>query len=145
DPEHTFFYASGRSSNEAAFSMQLLARLYGTNNVNNCSYYCHQASGVGVTSTIGTSTATIRYEDLEKADLIFVFGANPASNHPRYVKPLLHCRRRGGKVIVVNPSKEPGMVRFASPSDWRSMIKGGEAVASEYVQPRLGGDLAFMQ
>ncbi len=144
-PEQTFFYASGRSSNEAAFSMQLLARLYGTNNVNNCSFYCHQASGVGLSSTIGTSTATIRYEDIDKADLIFVFGANPASNHPRYVKTLLKCRRRGGKVIVVNPAKEPGMLRFASPSDWRSMMKGGEDVASHYVQPHLGGDLAFIQ
>lgn len=144
-PEKTFFYASGRSSNEAAFSMQLLARLYGTNNINNCSYYCHQASGVGLTESIGTGTATIRYDDLNKADLIFVFGANPASNHPRYVKTLLKCRRRGGKVVVVNPAKEPGMLRFASPSDWRSMVKGGEAVASHYVQPHLGGDLAFMQ
>ena len=144
-PEKSFFYASGRSSNEAAFSLQLLARLYGTNNVNNCSFYCHQASGVGLSSTIGTGTATIQYDDLYKADLIFVFGANPASNHPRFVKTLLQCRRRGGKVIVVNPAKEPGMVRFASPSDWRSMIKGGESVASTYIQPHLGGDSVFMQ
>lgn len=144
-PHQSFFYASGRSSNEAAFSMQLLARLYGTNNVNNCSYYCHQASGVALGSTIGTGTATVRYEDLGKADLIFVFGANPASNHPRYVKTLLHCRRRGGKVIVVNPAKEPGMLRFASPSDWRSMLGLSDEVASDYVQPHLGGDLAFIQ
>ncbi|VUD41948.1 putative oxidoreductase [Thalassocella blandensis] len=145
EPDRTFFYASGRSSNEAAFSMQLMARLYGTNNINNCSYYCHQASGVGLTATVGTGTATIRYDDLNKADLIFVFGANPASNHPRYVKTLLKCRRRGGKVVVINPAKEPGMLRFASPSDWRSMMKGGEEVASHYVQPHLGGDLALIQ
>ena len=144
-PDHSFFYASGRSSNEAAFSLQLLARLYGTNNVNNCSYYCHQASGVALTSTIGTGTATVRYEDLSKADTIFVFGANPASNHPRYLKTLLQCRRRGGNVIVVNPAKEPGMLRFASPSDWKSMLGISDKVASEYVQPHLGGDLAFIQ
>ncbi|WP_075186447.1 FdhF/YdeP family oxidoreductase [Teredinibacter haidensis] len=143
--ERSFFYASGRSSNEAAFLMQLMARLYGTNNINNCSYYCHQASGVGLTATLGTGTATIQYRDLDKADCIFVFGANPASNHPRFVKTLIHCRRRGGKVIVVNPAKEPGMVRFASPADWRSMLKGGEKIASTYVQPHLGGDIAFMQ
>jgi len=144
-PERSFFYASGRSSNEAAFLLQLLARLYGTNNVNNCSYYCHQASGVALGETLGTGTATVQYSDLEKADLIFVFGANPASNHPRFLKALLHLRRRGGTVIVVNPAKEPGMVRFASPSDWRSMLHGGEDIASEYVQPHLGGDLAFIQ
>jgi len=144
-PERSFFYASGRSSNEAAFTLQLLARLYGTNNINNCSYYCHQASGVALTSTIGTGTATIQYDDLNKADCIFVFGANPASNHPRYLKTLIHCRRRKGKVIVVNPAKEAGMVKFASPSDFISMLKGGEEIASTYIQPHLGGDLAFIQ
>lgn len=142
-PDRSFFYASGRSSNEAAFLLQLLARLYGTNNVNNCSYYCHQASGVGLQSVVGSGTATIRYEDLDRADLIFVFGANPASNHPRFVKTLIHCRRRGGKVIVVNPAREAGLVRFASPSDLRSMLKGGEEIASEYVQPNIGGDIAL--
>ncbi|MCR6653434.1 MAG: molybdopterin-dependent oxidoreductase [Cellvibrionaceae bacterium] len=144
-PERSFFYASGRSSNEAAFLLQLMARLYGTNNVNNCSYYCHQASGVALTEAIGTGTATVQYSDIEKADLIFVFGANPASNHPRFVKTLIHLRRRGGTVIVVNPAREPGMVKFASPSDWRSMMKGGVEIASEYVQPHLGGDLALIQ
>ncbi|GAB1270093.1 FdhF/YdeP family oxidoreductase [Aurantivibrio infirmus] len=145
EPDRSFFYASGRSSNEAAFTLQLLARLYGTNNINNCSYYCHQASGVGLHSTIGTGTATIQYDDLNKADCIFVFGANPASNHPRYLKTLIQCRRRGGKVIIVNPAKEPGLVKFASPSDLLSMLKGGEEIASTYIQPHLGGDLALIQ
>ena len=40
--DKTFWYFSGRSSNEAGFLLQLLARVYGTNNINNCSYYCHQ-------------------------------------------------------------------------------------------------------
>ena len=122
-----------------------MARLYGTNNINNCSYYCHQASGVGLGETIGTSTATVEYDDLEKADLIFVFGANPASNHPRFVKCLIAARRRGANVVVVNPAKEAGMVKFASPSDLRSMLSGGSDVASHYLQPHLGGDLALMQ
>lgn len=143
-PERSFFYASGRSSNEAAFLLQLLARVYGSNHVNNCSYYCHQASGVGLAATIGTGTATIRYGDLYLADLIVVLGANPASNHPRFVKTLIECRQRGGRVIVVNPVREAGLVRFASPSNFRSMISGGTEVASQYVQPSVGGDLALL-
>lgn len=143
-PQRSFFYASGRSSNEAAFLLQLFARIYGSNHVNNCSYYCHQASGVGLSASIGTGTATIQYQDLHKADLVFVFGANPASNHPRFVKTLIECRQRGGKVIVVNPAKEAGLVRFASPSNFRSMIAGGTDVASMYIQPHIGGDVAFM-
>src|SRR5262245_16775172 len=77
-PEQSFFYSSGRSSNEAAFLLQLFARLYGTNNVNNCSYYCHQASGVGLKSALGTGTATVTLEDLHHCDLVFLIGGNPA-------------------------------------------------------------------
>ncbi|SOE23598.1 oxidoreductase alpha (molybdopterin) subunit [Spirosomataceae bacterium TFI 002] len=144
DPNRSFFYASGRSGNEAAFLLHLYARVYGTNNVNNCSYYCHQASGVGMGSVIGTGTATIELSDLKKADLVFVIGANPASNHPRFLTELLHLRRRGGNVIVINPAKEQGMVRFSIPSDVRSLLSTGTAIASEYLQPRIGGDMAVI-
>ncbi len=143
-PRRSFFYASGRSSNEAAFILQLFARLYGSNHINNCSYYCHQASGVGLGASIGSGTATIQYGDLHKTDLIVVLGANPASNHPRFVKVLLECRQRGGKVIVINPAREAGLVRFASPSNFKSMISGGGEVASHYVQPHIGGDIALL-
>ncbi|GJM12702.1 MAG: formate dehydrogenase [Pseudohongiella sp.] len=144
DPLRSFFYASGRSSNEAAFILQLFSRLYGCNHINNCSYYCHQASGVGLSQSIGSGTSTIQYADLHKADLIFVFGANPASNHPRFVKVLLECRQRGGQVVIVNPAREAGLVRFASPSNFKSMITGGGEVASHYIQPHIGGDVALI-
>jgi anaerobic selenocysteine-containing dehydrogenase len=71
-PERSFFYSSGRSSNESGFILQLLARLYGTNNVNNCSYYCHQATSVGLGSTVGTGTSTIELDDLTECDLIML-------------------------------------------------------------------------
>ncbi len=144
-PERSFFYCSGRSSNEAAFLLQLFARIYGTNNINNCSYYCHQASGVGIGSTIGTGTATIQLQDLEKADLIFVIGANPASNHPRFLSQLLKCRQRGGHVVVINPAKEKGLVKFAVPTNFKSMLMGGSPIASEYIQIQIGGDIALLK
>ncbi len=142
-PDASFWYFSGRSSNEAGFLLQLAARLYGTNNVNNCSYYCHQASGVGLSASLGTGTATVTLDDLEQADLSFIIGGNPASNHPRLMTSLMHQRRRGGKVIVINPVRELGMVKFRVPSDVRSMLFGTE-VASHYVQPHIGGDLALL-
>ncbi|MEM8946250.1 MAG: FdhF/YdeP family oxidoreductase [Planctomycetota bacterium] len=141
--DQTFWYFSGRSSNEAGFLLQLFARLYGTNNINNCSYYCHQASGVGLTSVTGSGTATITLEDLDKADLVFVIGGNPASNHPRLMRTLMQVRRRGGEVIVINPLVETGMVNFSVPSDVRSLLFGSE-IASLYVQPHIGGDLALL-
>jgi len=143
NPEETFFYFSGRSSNEAGFLLQLFARLYGTNHVNNCSFYCHQASGVGMASVLGTGAGTVKLEDLEQADCVFLIGGNPASNHPRMMRTLLNVRRRGGKVIVVNPIVETGLVNFAVPSDPVSLLFGSR-IASTYVQPHVGGDLALV-
>jgi molybdopterin-dependent oxidoreductase alpha subunit len=142
-PGGCFFYASGRSSNEAGFLLQLFARVFGTNDVNNCSYYCHQASGVGLTSSLGTGTATVQLEDLEGSDLYVLIGGNPASNHPRLLRSLMAIRRRGGHVVVVNPVKEPGLVNFRVPSDARSLLFG-TSIASLYVQPHIGGDIALL-
>jgi molybdopterin-dependent oxidoreductase alpha subunit len=143
-PERAFFYASGRSSNEAAFLLQCVARLYGTNNVNNCSYYCHQASGVALQRALGTGTATVALDDLDHADAVFLIGANPASNHPRLITKLVELRRRGGKVVVINPLRELGLVRFRVPSDWRSMLFGSE-VSDLYLQPHVGSDVAVLK
>ena len=140
-PDRSFFYSSGRSSNEAGFVFQLLARAWGTNNVNNCSYYCHQATSEGLGTTIGKGTATVELEDLTGADLIFVIGANPSSNHPRFIHMLKHCRDRGGDVVIINPAKEPGLVKFAVPKSPASMLTGGTEIASDYLQPRIGTDL----
>ena len=142
-PERSFFYASGRSSNEAGFVLQLLARAFGTNNVNNCSYYCHQASGVGLGSSLGSGTATVQLDDVEGADLFVLIGGNPASNHPRLLRSLMALRRRGGHVIVINPVKEIGLVNFRVPSDPRSLMFGSR-IATLYVQPHIGGDLALL-
>ena len=142
-PNENFFYASGRSSNEAGFLLQLFARLHGTNYVNNCSYYCHQASGVGLNGSVGTGTATVTLADVESADLFFLIGGNPASNHPRLMRTLMTIRRRGGHVVVVNPVKEIGLVNFSVPSDPWSLVFGSK-IASLYVQPHIGGDMALL-
>ena len=143
EPDRSFYYCSGRSSNEAGFLLQLAARVRGTNNINNCSYYCHQASGVGLTSVTGSGTATVVLEDVEQSDLIFLIGCNPASNHPRLLKNLIDLRRRGGKVIVVNPLRECGLCHFRVPSDARSLIFGSK-ISDHYVQPNIGGDSVFL-
>lgn len=146
-PLPVFFYFSGRSSNEAAFLLNLLGRAYGTNNINNCSYFCHQASGVALKGITGSGTASIVLDDLtgdDGCDLLFIIGGNPASNHPRLMRTVVDIRRRGGKIVVVNPLKELGLVRFKVPSDVRSMLSPkGSQIADEYIQPHIGGDLAL--
>ena len=143
DPARSFYYLSGRSSNEAGFLLQLAARVRGTNNVNSCSYYCHQASGVGLTSVTGSGAGTVVLEDLSSCDLVFLIGCNPSSNHPRLLKSLIDLRRRGGKVIVVNPMKEPGLCKFKVPSDFRSLLFGSK-ISDLYIQPHIGGDRALL-
>lgn len=144
DPRRVFFYASGRSSNEAAFLLQVVARAWGCPHISNCSFYCHSASGVGLSRVYGSGTASITLDDFERADLALVAGANPASNHPRLIPPLVALRRRGGKVIVVNPLREIGLVRFRIPSDWRSLAFGS-GVSDLYLQPHIGSDVAVFK
>ena len=142
--DKVFFYSSGRSSNEAAFLLQMLARAYGTANIHNCSYYCHQASGVALTRMLGNGTSTLVLNDLDRADLAIVAGANPASNHPRLVVKLVEMRARGGTVIVINPIKEVGLVRFKIPSRPGSLLLGSD-VSDLYLQPHVGSDIAVFK
>ena len=143
-PEEAFFYSSGRSSNEAAFLMQVVARAWGTPNVHNCSFYCHNASSVALGQVYGSGTASVGLDDVAAADLALVAGANPGSNHPRLVTQLVALRRRRGRVIVVNPLRELGLVRFRVPSDWRSMLIGS-TVSDLYLQPHVGADVALFK
>src|SRR5262249_27223833 len=92
---------------------------------------------------LGTGTATVSLEDVEKTDLFFLIGGNPASNHPRMMRTLMQIRRRGGEVIVINPVKEVGLVNFRVPSDVWSLLFGSK-IASIYVQPHIGGDIALL-
>ena len=143
-PSDVFFYSSGRASNEAAFLLQVVARAYGTPNINNCSCYCHTASGVALSRVYGSGTASVELDDLGKADLVVIAGANPASNHPRLITQLMKLRRRGGKVIVINPVRELGLVRFRVPSDWRSLLFGS-TISDVYLQPHVGSDVALFK
>ncbi len=90
-------------------------------------------------------TATTELSDLDGCDCVFVIGANPASNHPQFIHKLQACRARGGPVIIINPVKEPGLVRFVLPKSPKSLIIGGDEIASHYVQPRIGSDIALLE
>ena len=59
NPDKAIFYTSGRTSNEAAFLWQLLARRLGTNNLPDCSNMCHESSGVALGDSIGIGKGTV--------------------------------------------------------------------------------------
>jgi molybdopterin-dependent oxidoreductase alpha subunit len=145
-PDRAEFYTSGRASNEAAYLYQLFVRLYGTNNFPDCSNMCHEASGVALRQSIGVGKGTVLLEDFEKADAIFVIGQNPGTNHPRMLGDLRRAAIRGARVVVFNPIRERGLERFTDPQDKVEMLRGGATdIASHYLQPRLGGDMAAVR
>lgn len=136
-------YSSGRSSNEAAFLLQLMMRMLGTNNLADCSDLCHAPSTAGLKQMFGTSTSMVSLESLKQADCVVLSGANPAYNHPRLMNELIKLRDRGGKLIVINPVVEIGLVKFGSPAfPVKSLLPGSE-IASLYLQPIPGSDVAL--
>ena len=138
------FYTSGRTSNEAAFLFQLLARSHGTNNLPDCSNMCHESSGHGLNAAIGIGKGTVSLEDFNHSDLIMVIGQNPGTNHPRMLTALRDAKRKGAKIIHVNPLAEAGLSRFKHPQDYMNLSFGSESLADLHLQVKIGGDAALM-
>ena len=143
-PERSAFYTSGRTSNEAAFLYQLFARSHGTNNLPDCSNMCHESSGRGLNASIGIGKGTVTLEDFEHSDLIMVIGQNPGTNHPRMLTALRDAKRKGAKIIHVNPLAEAGLSRFKHPQDYMDLSFGSESLADMHLQVKIGGDAALM-
>ncbi|WP_406149992.1 FdhF/YdeP family oxidoreductase [Streptomyces sp. NBC_01012] len=143
-PDEALFYTSGRTSNEAAFLLQLFAREFGTNNLPDCSNMCHESSGSALTETIGIGKGSVSLEDLHQADLIIVAGQNPGTNHPRMLSALEKAKAAGAKIISVNPLPEAGLERFKNPQTPLGMLKG-TALTDLFLQIRIGGDQALFR
>ncbi|PXW98234.1 FdhF/YdeP family oxidoreductase [Mycolicibacterium moriokaense] len=142
-PNEALFYTSGRTSNEAAFLYQLLVRSFGTNNLPDCSNMCHESSGTALTEAIGIGKGSVTVEDITLADLIVIAGQNPGTNHPRMLSVLEKAKANGAKIIAVNPLPEAGLIRFKDPQKVRGVVGHGVPIADEFVQIRLGGDMAL--
>ena len=144
-PDRAIFYTSGRTSNEAAFLFQLFVREFGTNNLPDCSNLCHESSGAALKPTIGVGKGTVKLQDFDLADTIFIIGQNPGTNHPRMLTTLQKAARRGATIVSVNPLSETGVTRFKHPQEILNMLGPGTKIASHFVQVRLSGDLAFFK
>jgi molybdopterin-dependent oxidoreductase alpha subunit len=144
-PAATALYASGRTSNEAAFLYQLVGRWFGTNNFPDCSNLCHESSGVALTEVIGVGKGTVSLHDFDHAELILVIGQNPGTNHPRMLTTLREAAQRGATIVSINPLQEVGLARFSHPQKVLDVLGGGVALAKEFVQVKIGGDLALLR
>jgi molybdopterin-dependent oxidoreductase alpha subunit len=144
-PDEAVFYTSGRTSNEAAFLYQLFVRLFGTNNLPDCSNMCHESSGSALSETIGVGKGTVTLEDFDLAQAIFVIGQNPGTNHPRMLTALQKAKRNGCKLVHINPLPEVGMTRFKHPQDVLGLIGEGTTLADLFLQVRINGDVALLK
>jgi molybdopterin-dependent oxidoreductase alpha subunit len=153
-PNQASFYTSGKTTNEPAFLLQLFARQFGTNNLPDCSNMCHESSGVAMVETLGVGKGAATVEDMESSELIFIFGNNPGTNHPRMLTSLQNAKDHGAKIIVVNPLPEVGMMRVINPNpqDYPNplelplaLLGKGQALADLYLPVRVNGDVAAIK
>ncbi|MGE3663693.1 MAG: FdhF/YdeP family oxidoreductase [Pseudonocardia sp.] len=146
DPNRASFYTSGRLGNEATFLYQLFVREFGTNNLPDCSNMCHEASGRALKASIGTGKGTTDLEDWQRADALFVFGVNAASNAPRMLTTLVDLHRRGVQIVHVNPVVEVAATRAIIPHEYARMATFRATPTSTLnLQPRIGGDMALLR
>jgi len=145
DPNEAIFYTSGRTSNEAAFLYQLFVRMYGTNNLPDCSNMCHESSGVALSKTVGIGKGSVTLNDFDKAELILIFGQNPATNHPRMLSSLEKAKKNGAKVVAINPLKEAGLINFKNPQNAKGIVGNGTDIADLYLQIRINEDVALLK
>ncbi|MFD7519207.1 FdhF/YdeP family oxidoreductase [Streptomyces niveus] len=143
-PDEALFYTSGRTSNEAAFLLQLFAREFGTNNLPDCSNMCHESSGSALAETLGVGKGSVSLDDMHQADLIIVAGQNPGTNHPRMLSALEKAKAAGARIISVNPLPEAGMGRFKNPQTPQGLLRGA-ALTDLFLQIRIGGDQALFR
>ena len=144
-PNEAIFYTSGRASNEAAYVYQLFVKMFGTNNMPDCSNMCHESTTVALTDTLGLGKASVTYEDYEMADVVMIMGQNPGTTSPRMLTPLEQMKRNGGKIIAVNPLHEAGLLGFKYPQSPRDMLLGGVKLADVFLQVRINSDLALLK
>jgi len=145
DPKNVVFYSSGRASLETSYMYQLLARMYGNNNLPDSSNMCHESTSVALPKTIGVPIGTVVLDDFDHTDCIFFFGQNVGVNSPRMLHQLQDARKRGVPIVTFNPLRERGLVSFVNPQSPTEMLTGHETVIStQYHQVKAGGDTAAL-
>ena len=143
-PDRLAVYLTARGiTNETYYVAQKFTRFLGTNNIDNAARVCHAPSTTTLKKTIGVAATTCSYTDVINSDLIVLFGANVANAQPVFMKYLYLARKRGAKVAVVNPLREPGLDRYWVPSNVESAMFGTH-MTDEFFAVNTGGDLAFL-
>src|SRR5689334_3284277 len=105
-PQALAGFGSAKGSNEEAYLFQKLVRTgFGTNNVDHCTRLCHASSVAALLEGIGSGAVSNQVNDVENAEVIFLIGANPTSNHPVAATWMKNAAQRGAKLIYADPRR----------------------------------------
>ncbi|MCC6424985.1 MAG: FdhF/YdeP family oxidoreductase [Phycisphaerales bacterium] len=144
DPRRLAFFLTSRGiTNEVYYVAQKVARLLGTNHIDNAARLCHSPSTGAMKRSLGVAATTCSYKDWWGTDLLVFFGANPANDQPVSMKYIDSAKKLGTKVVLVNPYREPGMDRYYVPSTVKSAIFGSD-ITDWWFAVAQGGDIAFL-
>ncbi|MGH9267524.1 MAG: molybdopterin-dependent oxidoreductase [Acidimicrobiales bacterium] len=141
--DRTAAYLTSRGlTNEVYYAAAKAFRAMGVASIDSAARVCHAPSTLALKEAIGAAATTCSFSDVLESDLVVLIGSNPASNQPVFMKYLYLARRRGTKVMVVNPYLEPGLDRYWVPSNFESALFGTR-MCDLHVPVRPGGDAAF--
>ncbi len=125
-PDALATVSSSRGTNEENYLFGKFMRcVIGTNHIDNCARVCHSATVTGMMETLGASAATNSIEDLDRAKLILVVGANPTESHPVVGARIKSAHRRGVPLIVIDPRR----TELARLADLHLQLEPGTNVA----------------
>ena len=144
DPKQLAFYLTSRGiTNETYYVAGKVARFLGTNNIDNASRICHSPSKTALNRSVGVGASTCNYKDWIGTDVLLFWGSVAANNQPVSTKYMYAAKRKGTKIIIINPHYEPAMEKYWIPSNAESALFGTK-LADDVYQVNIGGDIAFM-
>jgi formate dehydrogenase major subunit len=145
-------FGSAKGTNEEAYLFQKLVRTgFGTNNVDHCTRLCHASSVAALLEGIGSAAVSNQVTDVMKAEVIFLIGANPISNHPVAATWIKNAAKNGTKLIYADPRRSElarhaaHMLQFKADTDvallnamMHTIVHEG-LVNEEFVKSRTSG------
>lgn len=118
--------SSARASNEDNYAAQKFARaVLKTNNIDHCARICHSPSVAGLKQTLGSGAMSNSNDDVDKADVIVVAGADPTENHAVLGGRIVQAKLNGAKLLVIDPRE----TRLAQLADLHLQLRLGTNVA----------------
>ncbi|WP_042355588.1 FdhF/YdeP family oxidoreductase [Bacillus rubiinfantis] len=144
NPKQYAFYLTARGiTNESYYVAAKVARFLGTNHIDNASRICHSPSKTALKRSVGVGASTCNYLDWIGTDVLLFWGSVASNSSPVSSKYMLEAKKKGTKIIVINPYREPAMDKYWIPSNPESALFGTK-IADDFYQVNIGGDIAFM-